>query len=659
MCNHHNSCGCGKCSHTEHAHGHHHEHHGHTADNRVRGFLRLFLPEILTSVLLIISVIVPWANEPWRVLAFIIAIFPVGIPIVRATFREWIHGDIFNEFTLMVIASIGAFLLKEYPEGVAVLLFYSIGEKLEDVVSGDVKGEIKKLLGKMPRYATVVTGDNRELVNPEEVMPGSIIAVKPGESIPLDGVLLSENDEEFNTAAITGESIPRSYSEGDKVMSGIIPLNREVKVKVTHAWKDSSMSRIIKMIEDASAHRAPSESILRKITRWYTPVVFGAAILLCLVPWIVSLTAASFEYEWETWFRRSLVFLVCSCPCALIVSIPLTYFASIGIASKKGILFKGHDSLDAVRNTEVMLFDKTGTITTGEFSIESIEAYNGHTPDELLIIAAAVERESSHPLALAVVKEASKHMSELPKVTDITTIPHGIKAIYGGKEILLGSDRLMKSEHIPFGKYTPEATSILIAIDNVAAGIIKLTDTIKDGVKDTFKRLHKQGVSSIGILSGDSEAAVSKTADSVGADYYKAALLPDDKQIIIKDQKLSGKIVAFVGDGVNDGPALATSDIGIAMGNLGTDIAIESARVVIAGDDLEKISEGIDISNKVKHVIIENVVFAFGVKLLVMTVGAFGIATLWAAVFADTGVTVITILWTLYRLKIWQLKKKM
>ena len=250
-------------------------------------------------------------------------------------------------------------------------------------------------------------------------------------------------------------------------------------------------------------------------------------------------------------------------------------------------------------------------------------------------------------------------MSELPEVTDITTISHGIKAMYGGKKVLLGSDRLMKSENIPFGKYTPEATSILIAINNVAAGIIKLTDTIKDGVKDTFKRLHKQGVSSIGILSGDSEAAVSKTADSVGADYYKAALLPDDKQIIIKDQKLSGKIVAFVGDGVNDGPALATSDIGIAMGNLGTDIAIESARVVIAGDDLEKISEGIDISNKVKHVIIENVVFAFGVKLLVMTLGAFGIATLWAAVFADTGVTVITILWTLYRLKIWQLKKKM
>lgn len=659
MCNHHNSCGCGKSSHTEHAHGHNHEHHSHTADNHGRGFLRLFLPEILTSVLLIISVIVPWANETWHVLAFIIALFPVGIPIVRATFKEWIHGDIFNEFTLMVIASIGAFLLKEYPEGVAVLLFYSMGEKLEDVVSGDVKGEIKKLLGKMPRYATVITDDNRERVNPKEVIPGSIIAVKPGESIPLDGVLLSENDEEFNTAAITGESIPRSYSEGDKVMSGIIPLNREVKVKVTHAWKDSSMSRIIKMIEDASAHRAPSESILRKITRWYTPVVFGAAILLCLVPWLVSLTVASFEYEWETWFRRALVFLVCSCPCALIVSIPLTYFASIGIASKKGILFKGHDSLDAIRNTEVMLFDKTGTITTGEFSIESIEAYNGHTPDELLTIAAAVERESSHPLALAIVKEASEHMSELPEVTDITTISHGIKAMYGGKKVLLGSDRLMKSENIPFGKYTPEATSILIAIDNVAAGIIKLTDTIKDGVKDTFKRLHKQGVSSIGILSGDSEAAVSKTAASVGADYYKAGLLPDDKQIMIKDQKLSGKIVAFVGDGVNDGPALATSDIGIAMGNLGTDIAIESARVVIAGDDLEKISEGIDISNKVKHVIIENVVFAFGVKLLVMTLGAFGIATLWAAVFADTGVTVITILWTLYRLKIWQLKKKM
>lgn len=645
-----NDTTCRHCH--DHNHGHSNGHHDHTGH-----WWSHFIPESITLVLFIATLLIPWENDWIRLTAYIVALTPVGIPILRSTIREWRHGDIFNEFTLMVLASVGAFIIGEYPEGVAVLLFYSIGEKLEDVVSGDVKGQIKRLLGKMPKHATVIENGQRRTLSPEQVKPGMVIAVKPGENVPLDGELISDEDTDFNTAAITGESLPRTYGKGMAVTSGIIPLDREVLIKVTHAWNDSSMTRIMQMIEDASAHRAPSETILRRITRWYTPMVFAAAVLLFIIPWTIGLINPAFDFEWSIWLRRSLVFLVCSCPCALIVSIPLTYFTSIGIASKKGILFKGHDNLDYLRNADTVMFDKTGTVTTGEFHVGKVTTI-ANIPEEVILgMTASVEQKSTHPLAHAIVAEARSRGISLPEASDVKSVEHGMTAKIQRIAIGIGSARFMQKNGIDFTGYVSNDTSVLMAVDGKPAAVIELEDTVKPGVREAISELHRRGIKQVGILSGDSAGAVEKAASEVGADINESELLPDDKLRIIKDIRREGQTVAYAGDGVNDAPALAAANIGIAMGNLGTDIAIESAGVVIAGDDLRKISEGIDISRRVKHVIIENVTFAFGVKLLVMILGAFGIATLWAAVFADTGVTVITILWTLYRLKIWQLRK--
>lgn len=635
-----NFCGCG------------HHHHDHEA----KGWKK-FIPEIISGVLMVIALLIPWSSTFVEIIAYIVSVLPVGIPIMRSTFKEWYKGDFFNEFTLMVLASIGAFCIGEYPEGVAVLLFYSIGEKLEDVVSGDVKSQIKRLLGKMPKQATVIENDERILIEPEKVRPDMVIAVKPGESVPLDGILLSADGADFNTAAITGESLPRFIKKGMPVNSGVIPVDKEVHISVTHEFSDSSMSRIIHMIEDASLHRAPSETILRKITRWYTPIVFGAAILLFIIPWIVSLCNPDFIFEWAVWLRRSLVFLVCSCPCALIVSIPLTYFASIGIASKKGILFKGHDSLDSMRKVSTALFDKTGTITTGKFHVEKILTFNDIDENVVLSTVASIEQTSKHPLAQAILNECKIRNLSLKDHMDAKTENHGISARIDGKDFLIGSSRIMKSKGIELPDNTVEGTHVYLSIDNKIAGCIILVDTVKEEALEAVKELHLNGVKKIGILSGDATTAVVAAVKSVNADFGEGELMPADKQEIIRKEQREGSVVAFAGDGINDAPALAAANVGIAMGNVGTDLAIESAQVVIAGDDLRKISEGVNISRKVKNVIIENVTFAFGVKLAVMILGAFGIASLWAAVFADTGVTLLTVAWTLYRLKIWELKK--
>lgn len=649
------TCGCGHCCHSHEGHSHNYGHH-----EEVGGLakLKMFLPETISAVLMITFLCIPWKSPIAELIVYIIAVLPVGFPVLLSTLKEWLRKDFFNEFSLMVMACVGAFLIGEYPEGVAILLFYSFGEKLEDLVSGDIKGQIKNLLGKMPKKATLIENGKRTETKPENVKLGMSIAVKPGESIPLDGILLNEKGASFNTAAITGESLPRYFEKGTEVNSGIIPIDTEVILEVTHEYNDSSLSRIMRMIEDASSHRAPSETILRKITRWYTPIVFGGALLLFVIPWIVGMANPDFIFEWSTWLRRSLVFLVCSCPCALIVSIPLTYFSSIGIASKKGILFKGHDSLDAFRKIGSVFFDKTGTITTGDFHVEEIISQSNLCEKEILGITAAIELSSKHPLASAIIRDALQKHIEIPEAHNVKIENHGIVGFVGDTKYIIGSERIMKAYSIPVSMPNCAGTTILIASDKKLLGLIKLSDTVKEGSKEAVSSLHSLGIMEIGIISGDSEEAVSKVKTTIGADFAYSGLLPEDKQSIIKKNKRAGKNVAFVGDGVNDAPALAASDVGIAMGNLGTDIAIESARVVIAGDDLRKIGEGINISKKVKHVIIENVTFAFGIKAAVMILGAFGIASLWAAVFADTGVTVVTVVWTLCRLKIWELRKK-
>lgn len=639
-----------------HSHGNHHHH-----EIEGRGGIRRFVSEIITGCLLLAFLIAYhfFQVPDWlKCLSYVVSLIPVGTPVIAETIRSWRKGDIFNEFTLMLLASLGAFIIGEYPEGVAVLLFYSIGEKLEDVVSGDVKGQIKRLIGKMPKYANVADGERVIKKKPEDVVVGDIIIVRPGESVPLDGKLAVSGEAAFDTSAMTGESVPRVFANGDAVAAGCIPVDREVRLIVTRIYSDSSLSRIISMIEQSSANRAPSESVLRKITRWYTPLVMAAAILLIAIPFVISLINPSFDFVWQDWFRRSLVFLVCSCPCALVVSIPLTYFASIGIASKHGILFKGHRQLDDIRKAKCFFFDKTGTVTTGMFHISSISPSFGIDSSRVLQMAASVDSQSNHPLARAIVDEAARKSLQLIPVSDVRTVSHGMQAVSDGKAVLVGSESLMRSNGVDIPETPDDAcTEIFVAEDGRLLGIIYLADTVKAGAAESIAELRTLGAERIGILSGDRTESVASVAKTAGVDFYRAALLPTQKEKIVEEETRKGTVTVFTGDGINDAPSIAEATVGIAMGTLGSDLAIESADIVIAGDDLRKIPEAVIASRKVKSLLIENVTFAFGVKIAVMILGAFGIATLWAAVFADTGVTLVTVIWTLCRLRIWQLRR--
>ena len=582
-------------------------------------------------------------------IAYLIGILPVGIPIVREMLESWRSGSVMNEFTLMVAAAVGAFVIGEYPEGVAVLLFYSFGEKMEDTASDDVKRRIKALLGRLPETARLKDGNELKMVDPAQLPVGSILVVNPGERVPVDATLMGNQEVDFDTSAITGESVPRAYKPGEELSSGIIPVSRAVEVKTIRKFSDSSMTRIMKMIEDAQESKSPTENMLRRITRWYTPIVFALALLLFFVPWIVS-AAQGVDFEWMKWLRRSLVFLVCSCPCALVVSIPLSYFASLGNASRRGLLFKGSKYVDAMRDVKTVMFDKTGTLTTGKFHVSAISG--NATEDEIISVAAALDKESSHPLAVAINEYAESKRIIPAKSEEVKTISHGMSGMIDGKEALVGSRSLMKSHNIEVPASTSDASEICVALDGKYLGSIWLLDTIKPEAREAIRQLHALGVKTVKILSGDHEEAVKRVMREAGADDYSASLLPEDKQRIINETREAhtGK-VAFVGDGINDAPAIAASDVGVAMGTLGTDIAMESSDVVIAGDSLSKLPEAIRLARKVRQVVIENVSFALGIKALVMILGAFGIASLWAAVFADTGVTLITIVWTLLRLR--------
>lgn len=635
----------------EHSHDHVHSHshsHDHAHNHSHEGFFHNYAREIISALLLVAGMIANhFYDSPFRWIFYLIALLPVGLPICREMLETWKAGSVMNEFTLMVAATVGAFLIGEYPEGVAVLLFYSFGEKMEDTASDDVKKRIRSLLGKLPEMARIKSGDKILIVKPSDLKPGSILIVNPGERIPIDSILLGSRDVDFDTSAITGESVPRTYSPGEQLPSGIIPVNMSIEAETTKNFSESSMTRIMKMIEEAQESKSPSENMLRRITRWYTPIVFIAALLLFFIPWIIA-AVQSVDFEWMKWLRRALVFLVCSCPCALVVSIPLSYFASLGNASRHGLLFKGSKYVDAMRDVKTVFFDKTGTITTGKFHVVSISGKK----EDVILYAAALDRESSHPLAKAIVEYAEENNIPSVKADEVSTVSHGMTGIIAGKEVLVGSRSLMKTHKIIVPDTSSDASEICVSIDGEYIGSIYLLDTIKPEAKETIRRLHALGVTSVEILSGDNMDAVKRVKDDIGADSFSASLLPEDKQRIInlRREKRKGK-VAFVGDGINDAPAIAASDVGIAMGTLGTDIAMETSDIVIAGDSLEKLPEAIRLARKVRHVVLENVSFALGIKALVMVLGAFGIASLWAAVFADTGVTLITIIWTLLRLR--------
>ena len=591
---------------------------------------RNFLRPAVSLALLASGIIMAAAGTAWfaspvvRLVWYLAAFLPVGLGVMREAWEYAAKGEVFSEFMLMSVASIGAFVIGEYPEAVAVMLFYCIGETLQDMAVDRARDNIKSLMEFRPDRASVVTGSSVVVKAPAEVNPGDIIEVKPGERVPLDGVLLG-GDASFNTAALTGESVPRTIETGGEVLAGMIAADSAVRLRVTRPADRSAVARILSLVEEASGRKAPAELFIRKFARVYTPAVIVLAALTVLVPWLWSLADASFAYDFDTWFYRALIFLVISCPCALVISIPLSYFGGIGAASRQGILFKGGNWLDAVTRLDTVVFDKTGTLTRGKFDVIKVDdtAHEG-----LLDVVAAMESGSNHPIAKAITEYAG---STGVSVTGLKDIPgYGLTAVAGGSRWLAGTLKLLDREGVAYPEElasVPE-TIVVCAKDGRYMGYILLADTLKDDAVEGVARLRKSGVGHIEILSGDKQALVDKVAGTLKADKGYGDLLPEDKVRRIEALKQDGHNVAFVGDGINDAPVLALSNVGIAMGGLGSDMAVETADVVIQNDSPAKVAAAISI----------------GLKLLVMGLGLFGMANLWAAVFADVGVALLAVL---------------
>lgn len=593
-------------------------------------------------------------NKYVALLWYIVAYLPVGLDVMKEAWEYIKQKDYFSEFTLMTIATLGAFAIGEYPEGVAVMLFYCIGEMFQDKAVDKARDNIKSLVAFRPDKAYVIKDGNIKATDPANVNVGDIIEVKPGERIPLDGILLSEAST-FNTAALTGESIPQLIEKNSEVLAGMISSDSVVHVKVTRPSTDSAISRILDMVQQATERKAPSELFIRKFARIYTPTVICLAALTVLIPMVYYIITGGSDiqlydigHQLIKWINRALIFLVISCPCALVISIPLGYFGGIGAASSRGILFKGSNYLDAITHIDTVVFDKTGTLTKGIFSVQSIDAISRSTDDMLRYIA-SIEANSNHPIARAIIAYANSNMidyKDLP-VTNLKDISgYGMSAEINGKAILLGTLKLLAKEGIsyPDSLINTAETIVVCAIDGAYAGHILLADTIKDDAIEAIRSLNKSGIDRTEILSGDKQALVDKVAKTLKVTDGYGDLLPQGKVDHIDQLKREGKKVAFVGDGINDAPVLALSDIGVAMGAMGSDMAIETADIVIQNDRPSRVAEAISIGKRTKKIVNENITMAIGVKVLVMILGLLGIANLWEAVFADVGVALIAIL---------------
>ena len=561
----------------------------------------------------------------------------------------------------MCIATLGAFYIGEYPEGVAVMLFYSVGELFQENALSKARKNISALLDVRPETAVVIRDNERVPLAPADVIPGEIIEVKAGERVPLDGKLLS-GAASFNTAALTGESVPRTISPNENVLAGMIVTDKVIRLEVTKPYNQSALARILELVQNASERKAPAELFIRKFARIYTPIVTGLAFLIVLIPYLYSLVQPDFLFIFNEWLYRALVFLVISCPCALVISIPLGYFGGIGAASRQGILFKGGNYLDAITKINTVVFDKTGTLTKGVFEVRSLSTENNIPEKELLRVIASVESRSNHPIAKAILAYAQEQQVTIDTTIDTTELAgYGLKAIVDGKEVLVGNPRLLDSEGVLFPpnetsvspyrnncfirrKQNPD-TVIVCAIDRQYAGYILLTDTPKEDAVEAIKQLKDLNINNLEILSGDKQIIVSKLATQLGIPRAYGDLLPEGKVAHLEalKQDKTNKI-AFVGDGINDAPVLALSDIGIAMGGLGSDAAIETADVVIQTDQPSKVATAIRIGKFTRTIVWQNIALAFGVKLIVLMLGAGGIATMWEAVFADVGVALLAIL---------------
>jgi len=581
-----------------------------------------------------------FANDALRLAWYVVAFLPVGVGVMREAWECAVQKDVFSEFMLMSVASIGAFFIGEYPEAVAVMLFYCIGETLQDMAVDKARDNIKSLIAFRPDKARVINNGAEEEKKPEDVTVGDIIEVRPGERVPLDGELISD-DAAFNTAALTGESVPRMIEKGREVLAGMIATDAVVRLNVKRKASESAVTRILNMVEEASSRKAPAELFIRRFARIYTPTVIVLAVLTTIAPWLWSLIDDTFIYNGGTWVYRALIFLVISCPCALVVSIPLSYFAGIGAASKRGILFKGGNWLDAVTHVDTVVFDKTGTLTRGEFAV--IRADKGCT-DEVLRAVCAIEKTSSHPIAKAVVNYAGEGNAVAEDIKNIAG--YGLTATVEGQRWAVGTLRLLDRESVTYPKELANVPETIVACarNGQYVGSLFLADTLKDDARQAIKELRSSGVERIEIMSGDKQALVDKVAEELQTDKSHGDLMPEGKVSHIEALKREGRNVAFVGDGINDAPVLALSDVGIAMGALGSDMAVETADIVLQTDQPSKVATAIRVGRRTRSIVKQNIIFAIGVKLLIMLLGLFGVANLWLAVFADVGVALIAVL---------------
>ncbi len=608
---------------------------------------RIITAFVLFVVLMVLEHTGVLEQLPSQWLVFLIYLIPylvIGYDIVYKAVRNISHGQVFDENFLMMVATFGAFGVKEYSEAVAVMLFYQVGELFQNYAVGKSRQSISDMMNICPEYANIEEDGVLTQVDPDDVEVGTIIVVKPGERIPLDGIV-TEGTSMIDTAALTGESVPRRATVGDEIISGCVNGSSTIKVKVTKAFEDSTVARILELVENASSKKAKVENFITRFAKYYTPVVtIGAVILAILPPLILG-------GGWADWIQRACIFLVISCPCALVISVPLGFFGGIGASSKIGILVKGSNYLEAVAEMTTIVFDKTGTLTKGEFKVSEVQpsADKNNTigKEELLEIAAYGEGYSNHPIANSIREAYGKTLS-MERVTDTEEIAgHGIHTFIDGREVYLGNAKLMDAQNIAYTENKTAGTVVYVACNNVFAGSIVISDTVKEGSKDAIRDMKQVGVKKTVMLTGDRQAAADAVAAELGIDEVHAELLPADK--VGQVEKLLGaqnekERLAFVGDGINDAPVLTRADIGIAMGSMGSDAAIEAADIVLMDDDIRKIASLVKIARKTLGIVKQNIVFALAVKVLVLLLGALGMANMWEAVFADVGVSVIAIL---------------
>lgn len=603
-----------------------------------------YIPAIISFTMLIIGIGLDYFDisffKDWvRIAWYGIAYLPVGLPVIKEGWKSIIRGNFFTEFLLMSIATIGAFAIGEYPEGVAVMLFYAVGELFQNAAVNRAKGNIKALLDVRPKEATVFRDNDYINVSPEEVTIGEKIQVRVGEKIPLDGVLLSDKAS-LNTAALTGESKPDSLLKESKVYAGSINLESVIEIKVTNTFEDSSIARILDLVQNATARKSKTELFIRQFARIYTPIVVFLAIGVTFLPYFFI-----DDYVFQDWLYRALIFLVISCPCALVISIPLGYFGGLGAASRNGILFKGASFLDAMTKINTLVMDKTGTVTKGVFKIKEIKAI-GWEESQFMKYLIAMEEQSTHPVAKAIMEyKENGDDYDAKEVSEIAG--KGLKGIINGKTVLVGNKALMIANDITIPNETDSIVEsiVLVSIDHTFAGYVVIADELKEDAKETITELHNVGVKNIMMLSGDKDSITQQVAKELNIEKAKGGLLPEDKLNEVETLKQNPENkVAFIGDGINDAPVLAASNVGIAMGGLGSDVAIETADVIIQTDQPSKVVRAIKISRSTRKIVWQNITLAFGVKAIVLILGAGGLATMWEAVFADVGVALLAIL---------------